>query len=70
MFERLKDLRRRDPDQAAARAQRRADRKARRAERKDPTFERGAADAEAQARHYGNLGRDGGGGGGGLGGGG
>ena len=55
MFDRLKSLRRHDPDQAAAREQRRGDRAARRADRKDPNFERSAADLDAEARHYTNL---------------
>jgi hypothetical protein len=47
MFERLRELLRRDPE----RKQQREDRKARRAEHGDPSFER-SADAEAEVRHY------------------
>ena len=72
MFEWLKDLGRRDPERAAEPAQQRADRKARRG-RKSFDAERGAADLDAEARHYsshqsGNIG--GGNIGGGMGGGG
>jgi hypothetical protein len=47
MFERVKDLLRRDSE----RKQRRQDRKTRRAEHGDPNLER-REDAEAEARHY------------------
>jgi hypothetical protein len=66
MFEWLKDLGRRDPEQAADRAQQRADRKSRRG-KKDVDFERSGADLDAEARHYsshqsGNIGGNMGGG--------
>jgi hypothetical protein len=55
MFDRRKSLRRQDPDQAAAREQRRGDRAERRAARKEVNFERSAAELDAEARHYTNL---------------
>ena len=55
MFEHLKGLRRQDPDRAAAREQRRTDRAARRAARKEISFERSAAEPDAEAQHYASL---------------
>jgi hypothetical protein len=55
MFERLKDLGKRDPERRAARKQRRADRAARRGERGSFDPDRDRAVLDAGARHYGGM---------------